>query len=382
MDKAEIVNEVNKNIEFFRQQWQIFCDMVEKYGKHVAGCLEDPALKTNYTEEDKGQQLLRKLLKENNSLIHKFNATSKKISRLELQSEMLEQKKELKQKLLKNRENQAKARKTIGDLEKSIQNKVLRITELTQQFEPPEPGYIRYPFAVWPDDYLHLPMNKNCWITPGHVNPLLWFDFIAYMIKQRNPTDEECLLIACVRLAILHDYGVDRGCSEQTITGRYKPYKGYFERNVFCWALIDYWKDKQDADRRIKEAFNRVLPVIKRKKADLATGKSTGMDIKEESMEVPWDDDNPDYMLNSEAITTFTGSKMPLSKLSKLLTPDGPMHYMRKGQRCKVHIGEFRNYASKQYVSDEIANEIADEVLADREARRKVIDRKKKRTGK
>jgi hypothetical protein len=101
-----------------------------------------------------------------------------------------------------------------------------------------------------------------------------------------------------------------------------------------------------------------------------------------ESKEQPWDEDDLDYMSNSEAITTFTNSKMPLSTLSKLLTPDGPIRYMRKGQRAKVHIGDFREYAKEHYIPDALANEIADEVLANREAQKEQMKRRKNRTGK
>jgi len=99
--------------------------------------------------------------------------------------------------------------------------------------------------------------------------------------------------------------------------------------------------------------------------------------------EQPWDNDDSAYMSNSEAIVTFTSSKMPLPKLSKLLNhPNNTIRFMRKGQRCKVHIGDFRDYANQHYVSSVRANEIADDILADREAQREKEDRHKKKTGK
>ncbi len=101
-----------------------------------------------------------------------------------------------------------------------------------------------------------------------------------------------------------------------------------------------------------------------------------------ESKEQPWDENNSDYMANSDAITTFTRGKMTLSALSKLLTPDGSICYMRKGQRARVHIGDFRDFASKKFVSDELANEIADEIFADREAKKEEMRRHKNKTGK
>jgi len=98
--------------------------------------------------------------------------------------------------------------------------------------------------------------------------------------------------------------------------------------------------------------------------------------------EQTWRNDAPDYIPNSEAVVIFTKSKMPLSSLTKLLKdPNNKIRYMRKGQRCKVHIGDFREYAQNRYPPDEIANEIADLVLADREALKKQMKKKKNKTG-
>jgi hypothetical protein len=85
----------------------------------------------------------------------------------------------------------------------------------------------------------------------------------------------------------------------------------------------------------------------------------------------PWRDSASDYMSNSEAIVGFTGSKMSLATLSKLLTPEGPIRYMRRGRWCKVHIGDFGEYAKKHYLPDELVAEVADEYCADIEARKK-----------
>jgi len=105
-------------------------------------------------------------------------------------------------------------------------------------------------------------------------------------------------------------------------------------------------------------------------------------EINSKTKEQAWRDEAPDYISNSDAIVNFTNNKMTLPALSKLLIPDGSIRYMRKGQRCKVHIGDFREYASKHYVPDKLANEIADEVLANRAAQQEEEDRHKKRTGK
>jgi hypothetical protein len=92
------------------------------------------------------------------------------------------------------------------------------------------------------------------------------------------------------------------------------------------------------------------------------------------SQEVEWNKNDPNYILASEAIVTFTENKLSLSKLSRILTPDGLIRYMRKGRRCKVHIADFRTWTQKEYPPDSVREEIADELLADRAARQKKLD--------
>jgi hypothetical protein len=94
-----------------------------------------------------------------------------------------------------------------------------------------------------------------------------------------------------------------------------------------------------------------------------------------------WEDDAVDYMLLSEAIVKFAGNKPAVSTLSKKITPNGSIRYMRRGRRCKVHIGDFREYAQNHYPSDVLAAEIADEYMADIEAR-KAKERKRRQESK
>lgn len=121
------------------------------------------------------------------------------------------------------------------------------------------------------------------------------------------------------------------------------------------------------------------LPKADANKGILSQDKpaGTGQENKpKDSKKQPWKNDTPDYMPLSEAIVNLADNKPKLSTLSKKITPDGSIRYMRHGQRCKVHIGDFREYAQKHYLSDELAGEIADEYMADIEAR-KAKERKK-----
>ena len=70
--------------------------------------------------------------------------------------------------------------------------------------------------------------------------------------------------------------------------------------------------------------------------------------------EKPWDNNNPDYTTASDAIIFIANNQVSSSKLSKLLTPNGSIRYMRKkgpqpnGQRTtsrlKVHKDDFKRW--------------------------------------
>ena len=98
-----------------------------------------------------------------------------------------------------------------------------------------------------------------------------------------------------------------------------------------------------------------------------------------ESMKHTWDDRDTEFISNSDAIVDYASS-MTLSTLSKTLTPSGPIRYMRNGQRCKVHIGDFRAYVGG--LSNVDLEALADEVFAQREATKDAMQKEKDRTGK
>jgi len=73
-------------------------------------------------------------------------------------------------------------------------------------------------------------------------------------------------------------------------------------------------------------------------------------------MELKWQVDAPDFMFLTEAIKKLAEYKVSVSKMSRRLTPDNSMRirYMRKAQRCKVHIGDFiRHIKERDYFTDE-----------------------------
>jgi len=88
--------------------------------------------------------------------------------------------------------------------------------------------------------------------------------------------------------------------------------------------------------------------------------------------QVPWNENDTDYIPASDAIVEYTDSKLPMATLSKKLRPDGgiPVHYMRKGKRCRVHIGDFRKWANDEYMPEEKQGKITETYLADIEKRK------------
>ncbi len=69
------------------------------------------------------------------------------------------------------------------------------------------------------------------------------------------------------------------------------------------------------------------------------------------SKEVPWNPDDPAYIASSGALKLID-KKITLPTLSKQLTPDGPMRYMRKGQRSRVHLKDFEAWWGSRKTDD------------------------------
>lgn len=92
-----------------------------------------------------------------------------------------------------------------------------------------------------------------------------------------------------------------------------------------------------------------------------------------------WKADAPDFIPAAEAVK-LTDGKLKLPALSKALRPGGPVRYMRKGQRCKVHVQDFRKYAFS--VGPDMFSEEAFEKYYEECEARKAEIRKSKEHGK
>ncbi len=99
-----------------------------------------------------------------------------------------------------------------------------------------------------------------------------------------------------------------------------------------------------------------------------------------DGMKQVWLDDAPEYLPNSEAIKLSEG-KLSLSRLSKLLNPNGAIRYMRRGQRCKVHIADFRD-CIKGLGDDMFTEKAFEGYFSGAEATKEAIRQTKEKTGK
>jgi hypothetical protein len=92
--------------------------------------------------------------------------------------------------------------------------------------------------------------------------------------------------------------------------------------------------------------------------------------------EQPWVKDDPDYMELSDAIPRLADGGISLKRLGSILKPDGPMRYMRRGRRCKVHIGDFRTWWKTKDKGDAEAERLLAEV-----DKRKAAERQRRMQG-
>jgi hypothetical protein len=85
--------------------------------------------------------------------------------------------------------------------------------------------------------------------------------------------------------------------------------------------------------------------------------------------EIPWTDMAPEYITASGALELAKmmtdGINWNPTKLSRLCKPDGPFRHMHKGQRCKIHAGDFITWVKSQSgktISDEVIQKFLDGV--------------------
>lgn len=170
------------------------------------------------------------------------------------------------------------------------------------------------------------------------------------------------LCLRYTRLSILYDKALQGDGALDPLTTNIldpedKDNPNYVE-NV--WITID---DKWQSWRVV---LNDDLECVK--------AKLLAIEARGGKKEQPWDENNPDYMSASDAVAKLADGKISLSEISKRITPDGNVHYMRRGHRRRVHIGDFISFIKKEYphlaIKPEVLDKYTDEYLADIETRK------------
>jgi hypothetical protein len=96
--------------------------------------------------------------------------------------------------------------------------------------------------------------------------------------------------------------------------------------------------------------------------------------VQQLSQQVEWDENAIEYIPNSDAVK-LADNKISLATLSKILKSDGPIRYMKKSQRCKVHIQDFRAYVKT--LKKDITDKDIDDYIKGTEERKAAIREKK-----
>lgn len=223
-DTSEILFGIQKHIEFFRNWWNKFCQMVERDGEQIEKCLNDPSLRVDSKREEKLEAKHQKIAANVAILCRHFNEASQKGDHT-----------------------------TAKRLEKLLNKKNQEAAQIQSQLEsPPKPGYVRY--SNFDYQYLNLLLAEfSCWIQPDATLLSSWKFYFGN--PRTDLTDTERLIYGCALLSIFHDETTER--SEPKVY-RHDDYKGhYFRRDAFAADLAQAFKDA-NAIEKIQRAWERV----------------------------------------------------------------------------------------------------------------------------
>ncbi len=106
---------------------------------------------------------------------------------------------------------------------------------------------------------------------------------------------------------------------------------------------MDGWAAEMEKAEHVGHGTSALPGTISQAVGEPAARNVADAVVQASTKEVPWADDAPEYLPLSKARKLIDDRKS-VSTLSKLLTPDGDIRYMRKGRRCKVHVADFLRY--------------------------------------
>jgi hypothetical protein len=100
----------------------------------------------------------------------------------------------------------------------------------------------------------------------------------------------------------------------------------------------------------------------------------------ESEWQVPWDENNSEYISLQEAVNLANDDSITVKKMSRLLEDlEFPVRRMHKGRRCMVHIADFRKWL--QYAQHgKITDNAIEKYLNGTEKRKKAARKKKTRS--
>ena len=233
-DTSEILIGIQKHIQFFRNWWNKFCQIVERDGEQIEKSLSDPSLRIDLRREESLDAKCKKIADNVAILCRQFNEASQKGDR-----------------------------KTMKRLDTLLKKQNQRFEEIQSQVEgPPKPGYVRY--SNFDYQYLNLPLAEfPCWVQPDATLLSSWKFYLGN--PRADLTDTERLIYDCALLSIFHDETTE--FSEPKVY-RHDDYKEhYFKRDAFAADLAQAFKDA-NAIEKIQRAWERVKTHLPKEPAE------------------------------------------------------------------------------------------------------------------
>lgn len=109
---------------------------------------------------------------------------------------------------------------------------------------------------------------------------------------------------------------------------------------------------------------------IREWRATLSRAVLRATDLPESATkQLVWDESRGEFIAASDAVKLSDGT-LTLSQLSKMSRPDGPIRYMRRPGRCRVHVADLTNVLKHRGRRIEPSDEAIEVVLKGIEARK------------
>lgn len=119
------------------------------------------------------------------------------------------------------------------------------------------------------------------------------------------------------------------------------------------------------------------IPLKRLRRWEIVVAKLEELGYCKVGYEVLWDESNELYIPQQEAVNMAHSDSITLKKMSKLLQDsEFPVHRMRRAQRCRVHIQEYRKWL--RYAQHGISDAVIEKYLEKVEKRKEEARLRKK----